>query len=181
MDEKKFLISPQTKVSELITIYPELEEVLFDLSPAFRKLKNPVLKKTVARVTTLQQAAKVGNINVNDLINHLRKEVGQEISGFQEEKMNSDANKPIWLIQKKVVKTLDVRKLIDCNENPLPLILSETRKLKTNQILKLITSFIPAPVIDKLKDKGFEFFTQKVTENEIHTFFINPEQNKKSI
>ncbi|MDD4434532.1 MAG: DUF1858 domain-containing protein, partial [Parabacteroides sp.] len=48
------------KVAELLNDYPEIEDTLLSLSPAFAKLRNPVLRKTVARVTTLQQAAKVG-------------------------------------------------------------------------------------------------------------------------
>ncbi len=34
---------------------------------AFKKLKNPVLKRTVAKIATLQQAATVGNVKVEDL------------------------------------------------------------------------------------------------------------------
>ncbi|MGD8491813.1 MAG: DUF1858 domain-containing protein, partial [Anaerolineae bacterium] len=51
------IIAPKTKVAELISAYPQLEQVLIDYVPAFEKLKNPVLRKTVARITTLQQAA----------------------------------------------------------------------------------------------------------------------------
>ena len=55
MAESKITISPKTKVGELLDAYPELEPVLMAMSPAFEKLKNPVLRKTVARVATLQQ------------------------------------------------------------------------------------------------------------------------------
>ena len=64
----KLTITPKTKILDLLADYPELEEVLFDISPAFRQLKNPVLRRTVARVTTLQQAALVGGIRVEDLV-----------------------------------------------------------------------------------------------------------------
>jgi hypothetical protein len=39
-------------------------------------LKNPKLRRTVARVTSLQQAALVGGIKMEDLVNRLRKAVG---------------------------------------------------------------------------------------------------------
>lgn len=51
-------INLQTKVAELLGAYPQLEEQLLKLSPTFAKLKNPILRRTVAKVTSLQQAAK---------------------------------------------------------------------------------------------------------------------------
>ena len=64
---------------QLIETWPQLEDVLIDYVPAFSKLKNPVLRKTVAKIATLQQAATIGNVKVEDLINRLRKEVGQDL------------------------------------------------------------------------------------------------------
>ena len=58
------LITPETKVGALLDAYPELEAVLIELAPPFRKLKNPVLRRTVARLTSLAQAAKVGRLFV---------------------------------------------------------------------------------------------------------------------
>jgi len=75
------MITPKTKISDLLEEYPALEEVLFDISPAFKQLKNPILRRTVARVTTLQQAAIVGGLKVEDLVNRLRKEAGIEGTG----------------------------------------------------------------------------------------------------
>jgi len=47
--KKELIITPQIKVAELLETYPQLEEVLIDLSPTFKKLKNPVLRRTIAR------------------------------------------------------------------------------------------------------------------------------------
>lgn len=55
----KLIITPHTKVSELLDAYPELEPILLELSPAFEKLKNPLLRKTIARFTTLKHAASI--------------------------------------------------------------------------------------------------------------------------
>lgn len=49
------IITPKTKVLELIETYPELEDILIEYAPAFKKLKNPLLRKTVAKIATLQQ------------------------------------------------------------------------------------------------------------------------------
>ena len=73
---ENLIIRSKTKVLQLIEAYPQLEEVLIGYVPAFKKLKNPVLRNTVARITTLQQASAIGDVKVEELINHLRKKSG---------------------------------------------------------------------------------------------------------
>lgn len=47
-------ITPSTTVYAILDSYPELEEVLIGMAPAFKKLKNPILRNTVAKVATLK-------------------------------------------------------------------------------------------------------------------------------
>jgi hypothetical protein len=49
-------ITKDTRVAALLRDYPETEELLIGMSPAFTKLRNPVLRRSVARVATLGQA-----------------------------------------------------------------------------------------------------------------------------
>ena len=54
-----FNITPETKVGALLDNYPDIEELLISLSPSFKKLRSPVLRKTVAKVANLRQVAQV--------------------------------------------------------------------------------------------------------------------------
>ena len=102
----ELIITPKTKVLQLIETYPQLEGVLIEYIPAFNKLKNPVLRKTVARVATLQQAASIGNVRVEDLINRLRKEIGQDlISDAGDTGYNT--TQPEWFSERLVSGGLD--------------------------------------------------------------------------
>ena len=49
-----FPIEPVTKIAALLDHYPELEDVLIGMAPPFKKLKNPILRKSVAKVASLQ-------------------------------------------------------------------------------------------------------------------------------
>ena len=73
---KRFAITPETKVATLLECFPELEEVLIGLAPPFKKLRNPVLRKSVAKVASLRQAAAVGRVPIEQMINLLR-EIGK--------------------------------------------------------------------------------------------------------
>ena len=50
MHRNKPLITPETKVGELLTHYPELEELLLQFSPAFATLKNGLFYELVHAV-----------------------------------------------------------------------------------------------------------------------------------
>ena len=70
-------ITPSMKVSTLLDEYPQLVRAFTELAPAFRRLKNPELFKAVARVTTLERAAGIAEIPVQDMVLKLRSVVGQ--------------------------------------------------------------------------------------------------------
>ena len=69
-------ITPETRIAELLEAYPALEGVLLQQSPHFRHLKNPLLRKTVARVATLEKAAQMSGIPVRRLVAVLRDAAG---------------------------------------------------------------------------------------------------------
>jgi len=144
--------------------YPELENVLFELSPAFSKLKNPILRKTVARIATLQQAAVVGKLRVEDLINRLRKEVGQKnltLGNKSTEDTFEDA--PSWFDDTRITIRYDATPVINSGNSPMAEILTQASLLSQGQIFELITPFIPAPIIDKLEERGFETYSLQKT------------------
>jgi hypothetical protein len=56
-------ITPETKIADLLDAYPQLEDVLIQQSPHFTALKNPILRKTVAKVATLERASQMSGID----------------------------------------------------------------------------------------------------------------------
>lgn len=148
MDKKQIVISPKTKVLQLIETYPELEDILINYVPAFKKLKNPILRKTVAKIATLQQAASIGNVNVGDLINHLRKEVGQDLVKSEIDNPYN-TQQPEWFDTAKIIQELDVRDMLAAGEHPVNQVMADLKKLPANSIYKMIAPFLPAPLIDK--------------------------------
>ena len=113
MTEKKILVTPRTRIGDLLEAYPTLEEVLIEISPVFAKLKNPMLRRTMAKVATLQQAALIGGMPVEELVNRLRKEIGQDSA--QESIDIPDYLSPIppgWYSAEKVADRFEDRKSV---------------------------------------------------------------------
>jgi hypothetical protein len=172
MAAENLVISPKTKVGELLDAYPQLESILLDLSPAFAKLKNPILRKTVARIATLQQAAVVGGLRTDELVNRLRKEAGQnEMAGEADGNMYLVPVAPDWFDASKIARHFDATPVINAGASPLQEINSLARNLQPGEMLEVSTPFVPAPVIDMLREKGFRAFSiQK--ENRVVSYFV---------
>ncbi|MCD4735430.1 MAG: DUF1858 domain-containing protein [Bacteroidales bacterium] len=169
--ESELIITPKTKVADLLQHYPQLEEVLIDISPTFKKLKNPVLRRTIARVTSLQQAASVGNIPVDVIVNKLRGIVGQEELGDTARDVDYTGKSPSWFDEDKIVQLFDAREIIAQGGHPLSNVMEDLRNLQSGNIYELITPFLPAPLIDKVKEQGFETWTKKEDASLFRSYF----------
>jgi hypothetical protein len=52
----KMDLSARTKIDDLLTEFPFLLEFFVKKSPTFSHLKNPIMRKTVGKVATLNQS-----------------------------------------------------------------------------------------------------------------------------
>ncbi|MBI1931285.1 MAG: DUF1858 domain-containing protein [Ignavibacteriales bacterium] len=167
----KLQITPETKVSDLLNNYPELEDKLIEIAPPFKKLKNPILRKTIAKVTTLRQASKVGGVSLAELINQLRIVAGQGEIKVEENK-KENPTKPNWVIDENIKITYDARIDLENGAHPIAKVSKEILTLNKNDIYLLITPFLPGPLIDIVKEKGFEVFSENKSVDEVYTYIV---------
>ena len=172
MEEHKLIISPKTKVLELIEAYPQLEDVLIGFVPAFEKLKNPILRRTVARIATLQQAATVGNVKIEELIKVLRKQVGQDAMNIAGDATHYSVEKPAWFEPGKVSKTVDIRPMLEAGEQPVNQVIADLNCIEAGSIYEVIAPFIPAPLIDKATSLGFQHWINQVESELFKVYFL---------
>ncbi len=164
-------ITPESKVGRILERWPGLEDVLVEMSPAFRKLRNPVLRKTVARVATLRQVADVGNVDLGTLINRLRQEAGLGGITVEGESSSSEsAGPPAWYSGEAVVKTFDARPVITSGGQPLGTVMEDIGRLEPGQIYELVTPFVPAPLIERVREKGFLAWSSSGPSGTVRTF-----------
>ncbi len=165
-------ITPDTKIAEMLKGFPQLENTLTKMSESFSKLRNPFLRKTIAKVTSLRQAAKIAEIPLGVLINTLRNEAGLDPLHIESESSeSSDQDQPEWFDKSKIVVTLDARQMLENGEHPLNRVAEETANLEPGQIYQLITPFMPAPLLDVIRSKGYQVWTKKVVDNQYNNFF----------
>ena len=71
-------IDKGTKIDDLIKQYPFLINFLTAVSPKFKALKNPIMRKTVGKVATIEKAALIGGMDPDDLISTIAAEVRKQ-------------------------------------------------------------------------------------------------------
>ncbi len=172
MTDEKLEILPSTTVHELLTAYPELEQKLIGIAPTFKKLRNPLLRKSVAKVATIKNISSVGNIPLDELVNKLREEVGQSKSKESYEDETYFSSKPAWFSIDKVSISIVEEEVEDKDRMTVVTVLREAKKLKRGEIIELITTFLPAPGIDSMRAKGYSVWTMKDEGNTIRTYFL---------
>lgn len=172
MDDNK-IITPKSKVLQVIEQYPQLEEVLIDYVPAFKKLKNPFLRKTVGKITTLQQAASIGGVKVEDLVNRLRKEAGQDL--YKGDATTSyQTSQPGWFDPARIHDTVDAEAMLAEGNHPVNQVMADLKNMPEGSIIQLSAGFLPAPLIDKASSVGIAHWVYKKGESSYLVYFHKP-------
>lgn len=178
MPDDHLPIEASTKVGALLDRYPELQDVLIEMAPPFKKLTNPILRRSIAKVASLRQAAAAGSLPVDELVNRLRAEVGQEpiVAADDGGSAAYFSDRPEWFDPAKVVATIDERQASgsDPDRMTLATVAQKAAPLRPGEILELVTTFLPAPGIDIMKKKGFLVWSVREQPELVRTYFSKP-------
>ena len=171
-------INPNTKIAPILKQNPKALDAIVSISPKFEKLRNPILRKVMAGRTTLTAASRLGGCNVEDFFSKLEPlgfEIDRNTKAVEEEKKPVPAF--ITSLKKEQLIELDVRPVIASGSDPLNIIMEKVKTVQPGQVLKIINTFEPTPLILMLEKKGFETYVDNVSDNLIETYFHKADQN----
>ncbi len=159
-----------TKISRILRENRNAVDTIASINKHFKKLNNPVLRRVLAPRVTVKDAAKIGNISVNEFLKRLEN-IGFEVI-YDDETVTSspiEDDKPKTTISNLV--KLDVRSTMNSGADPFSEIMGALKEMKADETLKLINIFEPVPIIQILQEKGYKSWTEKISDNEYHTYF----------
>jgi len=249
-------------VKEILDKYPELKEILINLSPKFKRIQSPVLYQTLARFASFRDAARATGVSLCEILHVINRYLGIEkslvdkmpecISQVREEKLpegsgitwqesqeryicnegsrdllalkikqlkpgenivilsverpdilikiahglgmkfNLEEGKEYrlsvynpavaqrrvttdWQALRKEFPVMDVR---DMEVDPFDKIMEKAYSLKEGEGFTLVQRFEPFPIINMLKDLGFESVTEKAGEGEFRIYFYKAQQEE---
>ena len=155
-------ITAKTKLSDLLTTFPQLEEQIIQAAPAFKNLRNPILRSTVGKMATIEKVVQIGGLDLTTFLNLLRRQVGQAELMPPELEIPAIDIKPVMIepdwIQGDPQFIVNGKEILTAGGVPLNRINELLPQLEPGRYLLLETDFEPAPMIDAVKLQKRKYF-----------------------
>jgi hypothetical protein len=152
-----FVITPSTRISSILKNCPQALEAIISISPAFEKLRNPVLRKLLAGRVTIKDATRIGKCSEQKFFNVLLP-LGLRFEGFGEE---AKGDKLIYASfpeeQKKAAFIIDIRRDLFSGADPLDKIIAALNRLEEGKLICIVNTFEPLPLLRILGKRGFVY------------------------
>jgi hypothetical protein len=162
-------INLTTRLLAIFEEYPALEEKVMQMAPIFRNLTNPVLRKTVGKLASVEKVAKIGKLDPTSFLNALRQEAGlPTIDEYMEETVEIPGDAPDW-ISGQPLHLIDGTAMLAEGTHPIGLITAQMQEAASGKFILLQTNFPPLPLIEAMEKQDYLVF-HKESEGEHQTF-----------
>ena len=178
------LINAQTKISKLLQHHPDALETIITVSPDFKKLRNPLLRKLMAGRTSIAMASKIGGVTPEDFFKALAP-LGFEVDTQTQQQEEKPESTPmpdyIKNLRPEQKVNFDVRAMLADGKDPLRDIQIKVKSLKPGEALIIINDFEPIPLIRVLEKQGYQSWVNYIDKDTIETYFYSEGHAKSSL
>jgi uncharacterized protein (DUF2249 family) len=185
------MIEREDKVSAVLARDAGLVEVFVAVSPAFQRLRNPALRRVMARLVTVEQAARVAGVDAQHLVDALNRAlaaagadaapppadaplpppVGTASGGVARDADASSSTAPPAVPPDRIID-LDVREDLRNGREPFSRIMAARRSMRADGALRVRALFEPAPLYDVMARQGLAHFTEKLADDDWRVWFF---------
>ncbi len=171
------MIRASDRVSAVLAKDERLLEVFVQASSTFEKLRIPAMRKTMARLVTVEQAARVAGIDPVALVDRLNRATGGdaiEVEAVASTEPTEPASSlPAWLaaLPADRLVELDVRDDLRKGQEPFHRIMGAVGTLPDDSVLCLRATFEPAPLYAVLGKRGLAHFTERLAADDWRVWF----------
>lgn len=173
------MIRAGDRVAAVLAKDERLLDVFVAASPAFEKLRSSAMRKTMAKLVTVEQAARIAGIDAAQLLDRLNAVlVGAQPmpdTSWSPPPARAAALPPIpdslrGLSADRVVD-LDVREDLRAGNEPFRRILDAARALPRGSVLRVRAIFEPAPLYAVLARHGLGHATERLADDDWRVWF----------
>jgi uncharacterized protein (DUF2249 family) len=166
------------RISTVLARDERLLEVLVAAAPAFKKLQNPLLRKTMSKLATVEQAARIAGLDAADLLARLNGALAGEpprdvrpIGAARAAPPQEAVPAALLDVPPERIVDLDVREELRAGREPFRLIMSAAGRVDGGGVLRLRAIFEPAPLYPVLGRQGFSHFTEQLGADDWRVWF----------
>jgi uncharacterized protein (DUF2249 family) len=155
----------------------KLLEIFVQASPMFERLRNPAMRRTMARLVSVEQAARVAGIDVSALLAMLNGALAGEAPSGHAPAIRPASPQPVSLpdflgqIAPERLVDLDVREDLRAGREPFRRIMEAVQALTRENVLRLRAIFEPVPLYAVLEKRGFAHFTEWLGAEDFRVWF----------
>ena len=179
-------LSATTRISTILRENPAAIEAIVSINKHFEKLRNPVLRKVLASRVTIADAARIGKCRVEDFYEKLQP-LGFSVASkptYNKRAIPMETDileRPAFMTNLKATDTivLDVRDTIAKGDDPFLQIMDAVNKLHPEQVLCIVNTFEPIPLIAIVRPKGFDYYTETLGASLVKTYFKRQSASEK--
>jgi uncharacterized protein (DUF2249 family) len=171
-------VTASDRVSDVLARDESLVEVFVRQAPHFAKLRNRAMRKVMARLVTVEQAARTANVSADDLVTELNAALGIPTappSTAARERSTIAAEEPLVHPASAHVIEVDVRDDLRSGREPFSRIMSAIASLADREVLHLRAIFEPVPLFSVLGKRGFAHESQSHADDDWSVWFWRPE------
>jgi hypothetical protein len=173
----------KTKISELLKEYPFLIDFLPTISTAYKKLKNPILRKTIGKTATLEMVAAMGDIEPLTLISKIKSEINK--TGSNQTDLADKRKQQL----KEIIRDLHKGEDMEVLKQRFAKLIKDVSPSEISEMEQsLIDEGMPEEEIKRLCDVHVEVFKQSLEKQKIpetkpghpiHTFMLENREIEK--
>lgn len=174
------MIKATDRIHAVLARDERLLDVLVAASPAFEKLRNAAMRRTMARLVTVEQAARIGRVDPSVLLDRLnralehpdeREAVPLPTAAAQPDVDPSHVPDALRRIPSALVVECDVREDLRAGREPFHRIMDAARATPDGGLLKVRATFEPAPLYPVLAKQRFSHVAERIADDDWCVWF----------
>ncbi|MFV2082681.1 MAG: DUF438 domain-containing protein, partial [bacterium] len=155
-------IDKNVKILDLLKESPYLIDVLVNISPEFRKLKNPLLRKTIGRLADLEHASKMSGVPFEELSGTIADAVEKETGSRPDVVTEPDSGSKIEEL-KSIIRELHEGKTPEEQKERFARLLSRVSPSEIAEMEQsLIADGMPEEEVKRLCDVHVQVFAESL-------------------
>jgi uncharacterized protein (DUF2249 family) len=174
------VIRAEDRVAAVLARDERLLEVLVGASPAFERLRNGAMRRTLAKLVTIEQAARIAGVDAHALVARLNAALadGGAVAMAALPLVPSVPAADLEPLPAALLATpadrlvdVDVREDLRAGREPFQRIFDAARALPSGSVLRVRATFEPAPLYGVLAKHGLVHLTERLAEDDWRVWF----------
>lgn len=153
-------LTAETRILDIIEKHPHVLDVLVGLSSEFARLKNPFLRKTLGRRATLEHAARMSGIPLEELVGNIEKAIATGPASLSEPEGTTKIE-----VMKNIIRDLHAGASVEEQKARFSQLLQEVSAAEIAEMEQsLLQEGMPAEEIKRLCDVHVQVMEQSFQE-----------------